>query len=537
MIPIPTQANVVPRAPQTQLRLYRGVPWDNSYNHVRLYNSTQDLLNHLENWRVNPAGELGDQLNEMAPIRVGSLDVKVPFTEMAALDLNYLAFNNYGLHDEWVFCFITSIEWRSERTTRIIFELDVFQCNWYKMNVKPCFVEYHHIPKSQDTIGANQIPVNIETGESVVANSYLYPLYNMDICVYVTEGTTGEPFDGAVVNGIYRTGSLGHYSIDDVDTVNQLISQYTEEGIVDDILAIFMAPQLCINAIKGDGSNKTEFNLPLNKGDIFGGYTPHNNKLYSYPYCYAMVDNNEGQANVYRFELSNNDDHSIDFEITGAMCTLPQVLLSPSNYKGVNRLYSEALVISGFPQCAFQSDTFKAWIAQNKGALAVQATSIISDAVQAPVNAVTGIATGGTGAALGGIQATSSTFSALQGTMSLLAQLRDKSVVPAAVHGKALSENVNVACSLTGYSFYVMSCQEEFARVIDSFFDVYGYPINRVTTPNLNSRTTWNYVKTAGCGFSGAVDLAQLQQIREIFNKGVTLWHTDDIGNYSLANN
>lgn len=533
MIPMPTQANVVPRAPQTQLRLYRGVPWDNSYNHVRLYNSTQDLLNHLEHWRVN----LSSGLDEMSPIRVGSLDVKVPFTEMSALDLNYLAFNNYGLHDEWVFCFITSIEWRSERTTRIIFELDVFQCNWYKLNVKPCFIEYHHIPKSQDSIGANQIPVNLESGESVVANSYLYPLYNMDICVYVSEGTTGEPFDGSVVNGIYRTGSLGHYSVKDVETVNNLIKQYTEEGIVDDIMAIFMAPQICINAIKGDDSNRAKFKLPLNKGDIFGGYIPRNKKLYSYPFCYAMVDNNEGQANVYRFELSNNADHSIDFEIVGAMCTLPQVLVSPLNYKGVNHLFSESLVISGFPQCAFQSDTFKAWVAQNKGALAVQATSIVTDSLQAPVGAVTAVATGGASAVLGGMQATSSSVSAIQGTMSLLAQLRDKSVVPASVHGKALSENVNVACALTGFTFYVMSCQEEFARVIDSFFDVYGYPVNRVAMPNIHTRSTWNYVKTAGCGFTGAVDLAQLQQIRAIFNRGVTLWHTDDIGNYSLQNN
>ena len=161
----------------------------------------------------------------------------------------------------------------------------------------------------------------------------------------------------------------------------------------------------------------------------------------------------------------------------------------------------------------------------------------MADSLQAPVGAVTAVATGGASTALGGMQATSSSVSAIQGTMSLLAQLRDKSVVPASVHGKALSENVNVACSLTGFTFYVMSCQEEFARVIDSFFDVYGYPINRVATPNIHSRSTWNYVKTAGCGFTGAVDLAQLQQIRSIFNRGVTLWHTDDIGNYSLPNN
>lgn len=541
MINLPEQGGVIPRAAQTQLRLYSGVPWDDSYTHVRLYNSQSDLLAHLENWRVSLADS--DRLTQMAPIRVGSLDVRVPYTEMSMLDINYLAFNNTGLSNMWVFCFVTSVEWMSEKTTRIHFKLDVFQNNWYRVAVKPCFVEYHHVPKSEDTIGGNQIPVNLETGESVVSSSYVYPLYNMDICVYVTEGTTGEPFDGAVVNGIYRTGSLGHYSVDDVDAVNELINQYTEEGITDDILALFMAPQLCINAIKNDGSNVTEFSVPLSTASVFGGYTPHNNKLYSYPFCYLLVDNNEGNANTYRFELSNNADHSIDFQITGAMCTLPQVMLTPSNYKGVNRLYSESLTISGFPQCAFQSDTFRAWIAQNKGALAVQAANIAVDTLSAPVNTAAsgmlgGMLGGPEGAVAGAMQSSlSGGFSGIQGTMSLLAQLRDKSVVPATVHGKALSENINVANSLTGYSFYVMSCQPEFAKIIDSFFDVYGYPINRVTTPNINSRSAWNYVKTAGCGFTGQVDLSQLQELRAIFDRGVTIWHTDDIGNYNLSNN
>lgn len=538
MIDLPKQNNVVPRNPQTQLRLYSGVPWDNTYQHVRLYNSQADLLAHLETWRVLPY-----DMDNLAPIRVGGLDVKIPYTEMQTLDLNYLAFQNSGISNTWVFGFITAVEWLSERTTRIHFELDVFQNNWYNVSMKPCFIEYSHIPKNQDVIGGNQCPVNLETGESVVSNSYTYPLYDMEICVYTTQGTTGEPFDGGVVNGIYRTGSLGHYSTESVDDVNELINAYNDQGMIDSILALFMSPKLCVNAIKNDGTNKANFSVPLDTTQVFGGYTPKNNKLYSYPFVYLMVDNNEGQGNVYRFELSNNDDHSIDFEITGAMCTLPQVMLTPLHYKSVNRLNAENMVISGFPQCAYQSDTFRAWVAQNKGALAVQSASVAVDSLSAPFNAVSGAiggsAVGGTGGAVaGGVSsAVSSITSPIMSTLSLLGQLRDKSIVPPTVHGKALSENINVACGVTGYSFYVMSCQREFAERIDSFFNVYGYPINKVQNPNIRSRSSWNYIKTSGCCFTGQIDLDQMQKLREICDRGVTFWHTDDVGNYNLTNN
>ena len=38
-------------------------------------------------------------------------------------------------------------------------------------------------------------------------------------------------------------------------------------------------------------------------------------------------------------------------------------------------------------------------------------------------------------------------------------------------------------------------------------------------------------------GFTGNIDLDQLKKLRNIFDNVVTLWHTDDIGNYSLSNN
>ena len=543
MINMPVQGDVVPHSPISELRLYSGVPWDDTYEHVRLYESQNELLTHLENWRVATSTDVSSQ---MSPIRVGEQVVKVPYTEMSMLEINYLAFRNNiteSTQNPWVFCFVTSVEWRSEKTTLIRFKLDIFQNNWYKLTLKPCYIEYQHIPKSDDVIGANQIPVNIETGESIVAYTKTYSLSNMDICVYVTQGTTGQPFDGDVVNGVYRTGSLGHYSTDQVDTVNELINAYNDQGMIDSVIAMFMAPQLCINAVKNDNTNKDTTEFPLTTSELFDGYTPKNNKLYSYPFCYALVDNNEGQANVYRFELSNNSDKTLDFKLTGAMCTLPQVMLTPANYKGVSNLYSENLIISGFPLCAYQSDTFKAWIAQNKGALAVQGANIVLDTLTAPFNVAAtalsgGMVAGKAGAIAGGLSSgISSVTSPIMNTMSLIGQLRDKSIIPPTVHGKSLSENVNVATGITGFNFYAMCCRREFAEIADSFFEVYGYPQNKVDTPNITSRSSWNYLKTTNCGFTGNVDLDQLKQIRSMCDNGVTFWHTDDVGNYNLTNN
>lgn len=536
MINLPNQGNVNSVPPQTELRLYSGVPWDNSYNHVRLYDSTLDLLSHLEQWRIYPSV----QLDELTPIRVGSYELKVPFNEMEGMNINYLAFRNLPYSTEWTFCFVTGVLYKSPYTTQMKFELDIFQNNFYKCNVKPCFIEYQHINRSDDVIGGNLIPVNIETGEPIVADYSAYQLNNWHICVYVTEGTTGKDFDGKVVNNVYRAASLGHKSIDDNGEkwANELIKAYNDVGKVDAILALFMSPELCVNAINGKDNEDDKF-IGIT-GNFFEGYVPKNKKLYSYPWCYVLADNNEGQTAIYRFELSNRNDKSIDFHIMGCINTLPQTIMFPINYKGNLLNYTDGMVNSAFPICAWSSDTFRAWIAQNKSTLGLSAMSgamsIMSGFMNGTISAAAAPFTGG--ASLMNLPSANQQInSGIQNTLGLLAEVSDKSRQPATAHGKVLSENINAGFNITGISFYTMTCKREFAEIADSFFETYGYPINKITTPLLNSRSSWNYIKTQNCGFSGAIEMSQLSGLRSIFDKGVTLWHTDDVGNYNLSNN
>ena len=550
MINLPRQGEVIPRNPTTQLRLYSGVPWDNSYQHVRLYNSQSDLLTHLETWRVTPA----TGLNNMSPIRVGELDVKVPFTEMQALDLNYLAFLNIGLTTEWVFCFITAVEWMSERTTRIMFELDIFQNNFYKCRFKECFVERMHIPKSQDTIGSNLIPESFETGDNYVAKwtTKAYPPKN--ICMYVSKENQDEDVDGAVVNNIYRAAKLIH-NTNPID-INNKIDDMTGAGLSDAILNVFMAPDICLDAETSPGDNEDSIIIDFSGVNWFNGYKPKNNKIYSYPYIYLVVDNNEGQANTYKFEYSTNASHDLQFSIIGCLCTTPQILLLPWTYNGVELDYMDIMVMGNFPQCAFQSDTYRAWYAQNQNTI-IAAQNAVYDTYHVQEEGIwlsmftntassAGQIVGGNfaaaGSGIGGLFGTQQQFNAMQASMNnqlkmQMAQRQDKRILPPTIHGKVMNSNINAAYNMNKFDFYCMSIRGQYARMVDDYWTAYGYPINRIQMPNINSRSSWNYIKTNGCTLSGSVDLAQLATLRAIFDRGVTVWHTDDVGNYSLTNN
>lgn len=538
MINLPVQGGVAPRNPETKLRLYSGVPWSDEYEHVRLYSSKAELLDHLESYRKNIPGV---DLSHLAPIRVGNYDIRVPFTEMKALNLNYLAFQNAGISNEWVFCFIDSIEWLSEKTTRINFSLDVFQNNFYDTNIKPCFVEYHHIPRREDGIGVNLVPVNLEAGETIVSQHKKLNLTPTDCCIFVTRGTVEQSwFDGRVENGVYCWGSIGHYDVttdDGLEKINGLLKKYNDQGAQDAVIGLFMSPKLCIGALGGKEIKPQTTSMQIS-GNAFEGYKPKNKKLYSYPWLYCLADNNQGNTHIYRYEYSYNQDKSIEFDSYGTIATLPQVLTAPKNYKTRENLkhglMQEALINSSFPMCSFSSDTYRAWLAQNKSSIAL---SQVQTAVNSTIGLGTSIAGLAGGSLQGGINGSSKTTSAFWDALGMLANQTDRSRNAGVTHGKALSENVMTGIKECGVDFYEMSCKRQFAEMADSFFEQFGYPINKITMPNLRSRSRWNYVKTSHCGFTGNIDLDQLKKLRNIFDNGVTLWHTDDIGNYSLSNN
>jgi hypothetical protein len=76
----------------------------------------------------------------------------------------------------------------------------------------------------------------------------------------------------------------------------------------------------------------------------------------------------------------------------------------------------------------------------------------------------------------------------------------------------------------------------EKAKKLSDYFGMYGYQVNELTQPNVNTRTKWNYVKCTTLNVQSGMNREIILKFKEIFEKGVTLWHDDDMFNYNRVN-
>ncbi len=75
-------------------------------------------------------------------------------------------------------------------------------------------------------------------------------------------------------------------------------------------------------------------------------------------------------------------------------------------------------------------------------------------------------------------------------------------------------------------------------RIYD-YFVKYGYKVNKWEKINVNSRCYFNFIKTNTCNIvSDEIPHEYLEEIKDIFNRGVTIWHVDNganVGDYSVS--
>jgi hypothetical protein len=70
-----------------------------------------------------------------------------------------------------------------------------------------------------------------------------------------------------------------------------------------------------------------------------------------------------------------------------------------------------------------------------------------------------------------------------------------------------------------------MSINDEYAKIIDDYFSMFGYKVNSLKLPELFSRKSWNYIKTIDCNYTADIPQEDLQKIKAMFNNGITFWH------------
>lgn len=538
--------------PQSRIYVCSGVPLDKSYTHTLYFTSLTEQLKYFN-------GKVSRTLLEYTYLK-RNFDIKVDADIQTAQYWNYLYFtNNDG---KYYFYFIDSVEYKSDTTVILHLEMDVIQTYMLNWDLMRCFIE--RMTPASDEVGSNTVDEGLELGELKdfdtihnhldYTNYCLMALSSIDLTIYVI-GDDGKPIfrdsKSGFVNGIYNGLGLYAARIDEetISSVRQTIEYLNVAGKTDGVVAMWLYPQVSIDVYetnpdnKGGGDN-TPFHLVkqcnsidysfLKDGYTSGAienYTPKNNKLFTYPYRYLHIYNNMGNGADLRFERF--DTKSAEYAIESSPLPDGGLRLVPKNYNGQSLNYEHSLTLTGFPSCAWNSDTYKIWLAQNQNQLNHQATTGAISTIAGVGMMVAGAVTANP------VMMGSGAVSAYAGASQIgaqLAQQKDMQTLPDQARGSQ-NASLNAVNNTLTFKLTVRGISRERARIIDDYFTMYGYKQLCVDKPSIHNRELFTYIKTRGCTVGGEICNDDKVKIASIFDNGVTFWtRPADVGRYDLDN-
>ena len=554
-------------APQTDIYLLK-VPLEINDINQLTFEDSQAQYNYFNSLPKIQAGDYSYQRKD-GIIRYGG-----NFDEI--LNYNYVMYRNDAYSNKWFYAYITDIEYRSDNSAYISIKTDCWQTWQFDITFRPSLIDREHT--NDDTVGANTLPESVELGEIITNGEVTNFGGGSDYCTVVEvtqientgenatltkEWASGTHDETPLLNGIDRgtipliVGFLSGTG----NTASYVTHLYDLAGLGGSIVNVYMLPkslvgsynELSLTATRGSSSDtirvvvpETTFNTynlgtsTFNRPSSLNNFTPKNNKLLTYPYCYFNISNNAGSSLPYHYEdFSSN----IEFKVEGTFGLSGSTKAIPINYKYINS--SENALdysISGakFPVCSWNSDSYTNWLTQNAVNIATEwKTAALATGIGAAGGAIRGGMAGGliggmVGAGVGLIENGGTLISTAREQM--LARTT-ANLVPDQVRGNLNAGDFVWAKYRSPFTYTPMCIKTEYARCIDEYFSQFGYKCNRVKTPNITGRRTWNYVKTVGCYIEGNIPQSDMQEIKDIFDRGITLWHNPvQFGNYGADN-
>ena len=464
------------------------------------------------------------------------------------LSATRIAFKNPGSTKWWFGC-VEHVEYVNDGVTRIHWVEDIFN-NWWgnRHNTMKYVVREH---TNDDTIGANTEPENVELGPyittattSLRATQTLTPAVPLGAAPLHVIICCADPLpDGTSVPvgceyhkpGIYGGVPQPFYwhkvPIGNDTAIGTLTSAYSKAGKADSIIAMFVLPENLFAtrvSTKSDGSDYSFVklqNFVLAKRTLPSGFSPVNNKMYTYPYCALALSNNSSSA-ILRYELFSGTPTA---KVAGGFGADASCTAVPVSYGGQSFAWQYAMTVSGFPILAWTTDAFKNWMGQNWGKTASGLVDIL-------LPAAAGAATGSIGTVL----------SSVSGTISTIGRLYDQQAMPNNAHGAASAQNVLALTDMTtagiptstaiGFYSYCRTCTKEYMQIIDDHFTRLGYATNKLKTPNFFGRKKFNFVQLANPSTRGAMPQYAKDYFDKCLSHGVTLWHDIGVGDYYGSN-
>ena len=488
---------------------------------------------------------------------------------------NYVMYRNTSYSDKWFYAYVTKVEYVNDNCTFIHITLDTFQTWQFDLNFKQCFVEREHV--DDDTVGLHTVAEGLEYGDYQIVNCKYASMFEGGddwddwlVCFCVSAYPNGI---SDIVNERHSIGSvfssLHFFAVHDFRQASLVIKAYEADQSVtsDAIVNVYMIPRCCVDIDMETNKIASTGNIPSNLGNsstgsvfaypvldsytspvgtiqepniLAGNYYPRNKKLLCFPYSYLYATNKSGEEIEYRWEdfpLMNYEGffgRTAQYKKIIVPSTSVSAKLYFMNYKGnedenyATRNYNYGINFAKVPVCAWTTDYYTNWLTQNGVNVASQLTTGVFGGL---LGAGTGLATANPASAISG------GTSAISSITSTLGQIQQAKTTPPQAHGDINTGDIMFAYAKNTITFFYMSIRREMAEILDAYFDKYGYKVNTVKVPNINGRYNWNFVKTIECYIEADIPQDDLQEIKNMFDAGITIWHhPDTFMNYSNRN-
>lgn len=535
----------------TEIILLKNVPLDSSYEHTIIFDSVSQQEAQFKKY--------SPRVYDDYTYAGRNENIRVKGNAEELMKYNYIMFRNSAYTNKWFYAFVLDLIYIAKDVTEIEFEIDVLQSFMFDYELGQCFVEREH--SKSDGIGDNIIDEPVSLGDYVtnywnrttedfgkdligervnVLASTALPKTVGDIAFdedrdgYIEVGGSGEYNHCAAVATNLAGGVLYRAYNNNDDGISRMmidIKNLTKGEKEKGIISVFTMPKAFAAELKkGWTVNNVEINYyPLKHYDVVAkrnnnnldGYKPKNNKLFTYPFNFLQISNNMGSTVNLRYEFFAKDTQYLHFEIYGNMSCAPEIACYPKNYAGKYLNYENSIMISGFPQLAYTTDAYTAWLAS------------------APRKFVSSLASGAVGGVVaGGVAgAAAGAVSAIGSVTSLLSEGYSASKQPQANHGNN-NGSLNASLDLIDFHFTNKSITYQYAKIIDDYFTRFGYATKRNKIPNTRARKAFTFTKVIKtCFKSSNVPNTYLRKIAEIYENGITFWeYPSQIGDYSVDN-
>ena len=576
--------------PETEIRLLSHIPLTPGYEHQLTFSSKATQTTFFQ-------GKTSQVFTDFTYLKEDST-IKVPGGRDSLYACNYLMFRNKDFSTKWFYGFITKLEYVNPNTTKVHFDLDVFQTWQFDFTFRPSYVVREHTQRWNvdgspviNTLdegldyGSEYETVDIENykpyGEifflvivTKAAMHYEYPgPINMVNMINPNRNGLPQPLNYYIqpfrLDGTTPNIEVGGSAYTPSPILEVLKGLFTQEGAVNNVVSIYVTEYFTNIAYvaatdtmsfsssdyaRASVSDNEAVNINTifvkdlaaysgtlkNFGSKYLDYTAvTESKLLMYPYTVLVLDDFKGN----RVELKNEyiNTSSLSLRIKGSLGTSNKVAYFPESY--LNSLGDQTLglehgLINNNPNdLPILADMLSAYLQGNRNALDNQKSQIMFNAVVNAAQGVVGGAMSGTGGIAGGVTgAAIGAVNSYYQIEGLNAKKRDIMNTPPQAAKMGGNTSFDYGNNISGIYLIKKQITAEYRARLTDFFKMFGYKINTLKVPNLKSRNHYNYIQTKGVNLTGNVPQDDLNKLKEIFDNGATFWHGEYVGDYTLTN-